>query len=268
MLIRVEQQTHLIGRGARILGLGVCLSLLLAACTPEERSFDSGSTSSSSGTGGAPGCTTDDPDCECVNDVLAARDVDKDGHGTRLCEASPGDDCDDGDNTFVVNECGGCNKNLGGMVGDACLACGVLGCMGDFGLQCVTPSPVPKQCNGNIIETCAQGQWTAETTCSDPLPACLNGKCVECTPGKFKCGTVLNTPVSIPCEPSGSWSSSWSSCLSSQVCSAATGKCVELFHPRDEDFEVPRLLRDPMGAQPPGLQTIDVLDLAVGIAFG
>jgi len=133
------------GRGARILGLGVCALLLVAACSTEIRNFGEGggggTTTGSTATGGKGGtgtttssggggssssgtpCQTSDPDCECVNDQVVARDVDNDLHGSRLCEENPGDDCDDGDGTFVVNDCGGCNKNLGGKVGDPCQGC-------------------------------------------------------------------------------------------------------------------------------------------------
>jgi hypothetical protein len=293
-----------LGRAARVLGLGVCALLILGACGTKDREFGeggggnvgtggsivtggtggtgtSGSTSSSSSTGGtsgsttsssstsSTGCHTVDPDCECVNEVVVARDTDMDGHGSRLCEESPGDDCDDGDPNFVFNECGGCNKNLGGKVGDPCLQCGAFACMGDSALQCVTPTPAPKQCSGTkVIQVCQNGMWVNQTTCTGALPACLNAKCVECKPGTHKCGTVVGTPVSISCLSTGSWESSWTSCGSSSTCSSSTGMCVELFHPRDLDFNVPRLLRDELGAPPPGMRTRDVLDLAVGIAFG
>lgn len=295
-----------LGRAARVLGLGVCALLILGACSGKARDFGeggggnvgtggsvatggtggtdtSGSTSSTSSTGGTSGstsssatggtgpvgCQTPDPDCECVNDVVVARDTDQDGHGSRLCEANPGDDCDDGDSAFVVNECGGCNKNLGGAVGDACQQCGVLGCLGDSSLQCTTPSPAPKQCNGTKIEVCQQAMWALQQTCAGSLPACLNAKCVACKPGTHKCSTILGTDVVIDCTNNGSWSSSWTSCSSSSwTCSAASGTCVELFHPRDLDFNVPRLILDHLGAPPPGLKTRDVLDMAVGIAFG
>lgn len=387
-------------RRASILG-SACSLLVLVACSPETRPFGNGgsggtggsggSSSSSSSSSGTP-CTTTDPDCECVDDKVVARDVDKDLHGSKLCEENPGDDCDDGDPAFFVNECGGCNKNLGGKVGDPCKDCGINECAGDSAIACITPSPAPRQCSGstpqvcnqalwvdevgcaaptpaclngacvscapgeqacssnvvmvcdaggqfveqticaaplpacldaacvqcnpgvkqcvsNAVEVCtSQGTWAGETlcsgstpvcfkgscvacntgdmrcsgtkiqtcntshqwvtlaTCSGATPACLNATCVECNPGAHKCGTVSGGPVSIVCESTGSWSLSWTSCASS--CSTSTGLCTGSFHPRDLDFEVPKLLREPDGAPAPGMRTRDFLDLATGISFG
>jgi hypothetical protein len=277
------------GVSARILGLGVCSLLALVACAPTHRTFEGGggdptgsgggttsssstssSSTSSTGSGGGAPCDNTDPDCECVGGQVVARDTDKDGHGTLRCEASPGDDCDDADPNFVVNECGGCNKSLGGKVGDPCLECGVFTCMGDSAIACISPSPTPRQCLGDsTIQVCDKGSWTTLQNCSGAMPFCVNAKCAECKPGTFKCGHVLTVDVVIACNPDGTWSSSWTSCdTSSWRCSADYGTCVELFHPRDLDFEVPRLLRDPMGDPPPGMRTRDVLDAAIGIAFG
>lgn len=259
---------------ARLLGLGLCSLLVLVACTKEDRPFSEGSGAGAggaggSGSGGAKPCETSDPDCECVGDQVVARDVDQDKEGTRLCEAAPGLDCNDGDGMFIQNECGGCNKDLGGKVGDPCQACGVFQCQGDSALQCAAPEPAPRRCMDSTTQVCAGGQWTNDVACGGALPACLNGACVACAPGTFRCDKVAGTDVVVKCLETGSWESSWTSCSSTQVCSAASGTCAGLFHPRDMDFNVPPLLRGAPGAPAaPGLPTQDVLDLAVGIAFG
>src|SRR4051812_35521103 len=136
-----------------LLGAALCSLLALLACSPKERAFTGEGGSGGAGSGGTPGtgggttsvggsspCATVDPDCECVDGKVIARDVDGDKEGSRLCEAAPGIDCDDGDPAFVKNECGGCNKGIGGKVGDDCGTCGKLQCQGDSALQCATPA--------------------------------------------------------------------------------------------------------------------------------
>jgi hypothetical protein len=271
-------------RRVSLLGSGLCSLLVLVACTPKDRAFPSGgsggggaggsggagTSSATTGAGGAKACETSDPDCECVADQVVARDVDQDQEGTRLCEAAPGADCDDGDPTFIKNECDGCNKAIGGTLGAPCGACGALQCLGDSALQCGPPNPVTHQCSGKTVQVCGGDQWVNEKICSGVLPNCHLGECVVCVPGTFKCGTVSGTPVVIKCLPSAVWENSWSiSCSSLQTCNATTGKCVGAFHPRDLDFDVPALLRGAPGAEAaPGSSTQDVLDRAMGFAFG
>jgi hypothetical protein len=106
-------------------------------------------------------------------------------------------------------------------------------------------------------------------TCVDPTPVCYLGACLQCLPGTFSCVTnASNHAEVLDCDGNGSWAS-FLSCASSYSCDATTGSCVHAtFHPRDLDFEVPALLRDVPEARSPGLRTRDVLDRAVGIAFG
>jgi hypothetical protein len=89
------------------------------------------------------------------------------------------------------------------------------------------------------------------------------------------CGMNGTHPTIYQCDSTGTWPGTWFvSCSSTQWCDSVSGQCMGfLFHPRDRDFDVPRLLLDPMGAPPPGIptpgiRTRDVLDQAVGIAFG
>ena len=226
------------------------------------------------GAGGANPCGNVDPDCDCVEGVVVARDVDKDLEGTKLCEAAPGVDCDDGDAAFVKNECGGCNKVIGGKVGNPCNTCGVFQCQGDSALQCLAPMPTTHQCVDSTVQVCTPGgNWTNEKTCSGATPFCVAGACGECKPGTHKCAAGQgNDTLIIKCLPTGFWESSWTSCYAPKYCPAdqSSSTCVGmLFHMRDLDFEVPRLLREAPGLPAlPGLPTQDVLDMAMGFAFG
>jgi hypothetical protein len=276
-------------RSVHLLGSGLCSLLVLAACSPMTRSFEdggggtgAGTGASSSGTGassssssGSVSCDNPDPECECVDGALVARDTDGDGQGSRLCEAAPGTDCDDGDAAFQQNACGGCNKNIGGVVGDPCGECGFFECQGDSAVQCATPTPPPMQCSGNTVQVCSGAQWVDDKTCSGATPACYMGACKECIPGSFKCGSITYpNDIIIKCLDTGSWESSWTaSCYQPSECVEGQNTCAGLFfHPRDVDFDVPSPhvapgLPAPPGAPGPGLPTRDVLDLAVGIAF-
>lgn len=242
------------------------------------------------GTGGEPvACAGNkDDDCECVEGELVAKDLDGDGEGTRLCEAAPGLDCDDGDEDFIQNACGGCNKDLGGQVGDACGDCGTLQCDGNSALACRSPDPQPRRCAGAAApELCVDGNWVAQTACTGSTPVCLNGGCVECNPGapanplpgfanrQFRCDTTTYAPDHIiyRCSDSGFWESSWfMSCLAidSMGCNAATGTCVQmgLRHMRDPTFDVvPELLKGIEGKHL-GRPVLDVLDSLLGAHFG
>lgn len=240
------------------------------------------------GTGGAPPplCEdTSDPDCRCVDGFLIPKDVDGDGEGTRLCEASPGLDCDDGDDTFVANECGGCIKDLGGAVGDNCDECGVLKCQGDSALVCRSPDPQPKRCTDlNTPQSCVNGSWVVQPDCSGASPVCLGGACVQCNPGtplsvsgarQYLCDTTSYAPDDLVyrCSDGGYWESSWiASCYASsaQVCDAATGSCkaAGIPHLRDRSFNVvPELLKGLQEKQL-GRPVLEVFDSLLGSQFG
>jgi hypothetical protein len=255
------------------------------ANTSDGGSSSGGETSS----GGAPPCgDNSDSDCKCVDGSLIAKDVDGDGAGTKLCEASPGEDCDDGDTDFISNECGGCIKDLGGAVGDACGECGVLKCQGDSALVCRSPSPQPKRCTDlNSRQFCVDGTWVVQPDCGDTTPVCLSGGCVQCNPGapintlpglsarQYKCDTASYDPddVVYRCSDGGYWESTWIlSCYASSAvaCDAATGTCktTGIQHLRDKNFEVvPALLRD-LPARESGRPVLDVFDSLLGAHFG
>ena len=285
------ERTH--RRGFR-LGISLVALFVLAACSKVKRDFDrfrdsddggDGNGGEGSGTGGTntggtgnggegggiepvPCEGNTDPDCECVDGQLEGRDIDGDGRRTRLCEASPGFDCDDGDPDFVENECGGCNKDLGSLeVDQACQDCGVARCQGDSAIICASPNPAPKQCaDGNTPQVCMSGDWANQTDCTGSLPVCLSGNCVQCAPGTFLC----TGGQAVPCTANGSWESSGTSCDSLQTCTTNSGCTGLLLHPRDSAFEVPLLapsfpeLRDGSA----GRSVRDWLDGPTGFEFG
>lgn len=270
-------------RRLSLLGASLCSLLALMACSPKERPITGAGGSGGAGgatvsvtvgPGGAAPCETTDPDCECVGGQVVARDADGDLQGSKLCEAAAGADCDDSDAAFVKNECGGCVQAIGGKVGDACAVCGVLQCQGDSALECAAPTPAPRQCANNVVQVCTGAAWVTEKTCAGATPYCDVGTCVECVHGAFKCGKYGNDDIVIKCLSNDMWEPSWSlSCKPLQSCHSSNGTCVGmLFHPRDLDFEVPRLLRGapglPGAPTAPGLPTRDVLDQALGFAFG
>jgi hypothetical protein len=214
------------------IGLGVCGALLLVACPQKERQINqggggtsgstagSGGTTQSSGTGGAP-CTTTDPGCACVDGKVTAIDADGDGHGTLFCATAPGDDCDDTDQDFVADACGGCNKDLGAKPGDACNDCGTQTCQTDHTLACAGPSTPLRGCAGNVVQVCdATGKWQDETSCVAPTPACVAGACGSCTPGQQQC----NDAVVQQCDGTGKWVDQTTCVAPTPVCLAAT--CV------------------------------------------
>jgi hypothetical protein len=239
--------------------------------------------------GGAPPCgDNSDPDCRCVEGSLVAKDIDGDGEGTRLCEAAPGLDCDDGDDAFVKNDCGGCIKDLGGSLDDACGQCGVLKCQGDSALVCRSPSPQPQRCtDANTPQLCVDGNWVVQSDCTGGTPVCLNGSCVQCNPGapintlvgqearEYRCDTTSYAPddVVYRCSDGGAWETSWIlSCYASsaEACDATTGSCVTagIPHPRDTSFEVvPALLKGVYEKQM-GRPVLEVFDSLLGSKFG
>lgn len=268
------------------IGLSLVALFVLAACSKAKRDFDQfrdpedggdGSGGNTSGVGGdgnggeggslepVPCEGNVDPDCECVDGQLEGRDVDGDGRRTRLCEASPGFDCDDGDPDFVENECGGCNKDLGSLVlEESCGDCGVVRCQGDSSLICGTPKPVPQACaDGNTPQLCVSGEWQNQTDCSGTLPFCLNGNCVECEQGTFQC----SGGYAYPCNANGSWESSGTSC--SSTCNASVGCTSASLHPLDSTFEVPLLAPDVPELRDGARRSVrDWLDGATGFEFG
>jgi hypothetical protein len=237
------------------------------------------SSSGDSGADAAPlpdDCGNTDPDCECVDGMLAPRDQDEDGHAAQACEAAPGDDCDDADGAFVTNACGGCSKDLDGLPGNPCLDCGVLACAGPDEFACVDPEPLPRRCFSYQPEVCSQGTWTTAGTCSSATQ--------YCDEGTGQCASVLSSVLSSSVLSSSVLSSSVvsSSYSVSSVYSSSTAYLQEgpasprklrsagctyaLFHPRDESFEVGN--PSPQPASPTGIPTGDVLDRATGFEFG
>lgn len=252
---------------------------------------DSGGTSSGgASSGGAPPMCEDtsDPDCRCVDGFLIAKDIDGDGAGTRLCEAAPGDDCDDGDEDFIKNECGGCIKDLGGTLNEACGDCGVLKCQGDSALVCRSPDPQPKRCtDSNSPQSCVNGNWVVQADCSGGTPVCLLGACVQCNPGapinplpgqetrQHMCDTTTYPPDDLVfrCSDGGYWESSWIAVCyasSSEVCDAAIGSCkaAGILHPRDKTFDVVPSLLKGLPEKQLGKPVLEVFDSLLGSRFG
>jgi len=205
------------------------------------------------------------------------------------CAAAPGDDCDDSDDTFVANECGGCvDSPL--VIGDPCGTCGVADCGTGDEPVCVTPAPAPNpRCgsSGEVVEECVAGNWQEVDSCSvecvagecvecgvdsdcpSATPVCLRNDCVECEPQSRRCGREFsNGDVNTEeCDSNGSWQSDYSCYVSdSETCSA--GQCVTAqFHPRDDSFEITPGRVAPRQPAPGQVRTEDVLDRITGFAF-
>jgi hypothetical protein len=207
-----------------------------------------------------------DPDCRCQDALIVARDTDQDGQGTRLCEANPGIDCNDGDETFTANECGGCEP-LPYAVGSVCNECGVWACNGTAlacvatGLGCLD-SNTRGECVGS-------GYWINETDCTGGTNFCYQGNCELCMPGTFQCVDIGGGSTQVQICGSTStgtigWGS-WGSCLPGQTCNANDGTCTTtgyLILPRDTNFDiVPRLERG-------GLRWSDELNTASDSEYG
>lgn len=203
----------------------------------------------------------EDPDCRCVGGAIVARDTDGDGQGTRLCEANPGIDCNDGNDAFIANACGGC-ESLPGTVGAPCNQCGVYACSGTA-LACVpSVGAAGQRClNETTRQTCVgTGFWGNDTACPN---ACYQGNCEACIPGRFQCVDIGGgSTIVYQCGNVGSSSStsigwgSYDSCLPGETCNEANGTCTgHLLLPRDETFDVAPRERD-------GLPWHDVLNTA------
>lgn len=229
--------------------------------------------------GGSVGCVLGDPaldpDCDCIDGIVVAKDADVDGAGRIGCEQAPGTDCNDANETFQQNVCGGCLQSLSGTPGAACNGCGTYQCSGVDAIVCSTPNPPPRRCaSATTPELCVDANWETLAVCPSATPRCLQGGCVECTPGTFRCEVYAGTSDEIiwRCDATGYWESSWiASCFASSGyhCNATTGTCVtNLMHPRDANFEViPALGLDPLEYRR-GRSTEDVLDSATGFRFG
>ncbi|HKO94184.1 MAG TPA: hypothetical protein VJU61_23685, partial [Polyangiaceae bacterium] len=205
-----------------------------------------------------------DPDCRCQDALIVARDTDGDGWGTRYCEANAGIDCDDGNNGYVTNECGGC-ESLPGAEGEDCNQCGVWTCAGT-GMACVPKEgSAGQRCDPNNPtnrQTCVgSGFWDYAQTCSN---VCYQGNCEVCTPGTYQCVTDSSGSTMLYKCTTGGGTANWTSWLSCvyDPCNATTGTCTTyLFLPRDETFDVVPLLR-------PGLPWHDVLNTASDSDYG
>jgi len=72
------------------------------------------------------------------------------------------------------------------------------------------------RCSGAQPQTCVDGVWLANgSICSEALPICLEGTCVECDPGSHSCATQAQPRT---CDTSGTW-------VLEAVCSDATPLC-------------------------------------------
>jgi hypothetical protein len=207
-----------------------------------------------------PDAVVVDPDCQCQEGAIAARDTDGDGQGTRLCEANPGRDCNDGDNSFITDVCGGCETSLPA-VGGGCNECGVYSCVGTA-LACVPNPATPTQClSSTTRQSCINdGFWGSNVGCAH---GCYARVCAPCTPGTFMCtGASLYKCLESASTGIVSWNS-WESCSSSTpVCNATLGQCTgSLLLPRDETFDVVPLLR-------PSLPWHDILNTASDSDYG
>lgn len=191
----------------------------------------------------------EDPDCRCQDALLVARDIDQDGQGTRLCEANPGIDCNDGDETFTANQCGGCEP-LPGAVGDPCNVCGAYVCNG-AALVCAPQTGLAgRRCVGGTSQTCVgTGFWGEDEICAN---VCFDGtgSCEICIPGNFQCVDPGNGSMQVQLCASSSlaggitWTS-YASCTILQTCNPTNGTCTgSLMWPRDIDFDVVPRLQD------------------------
>jgi len=188
-----------------------------------------------------------DPDCWCQDGLIVARDTDGDGQGTRLCEANPGSDCNDGDETFVSNQCGGC-ESLPGTVGAACNQCGVYACTGTA-LACVPQVGAGGQrcTNPATRETCVgSGFWGNAENC---VRGCYGGSCAPCDLGTFRCTFYTTGDAVSACTLDSStgtvgWASAGSCSSTTLRCNPANGSCTSGYFllPRDQTFDVVPLL--------------------------
>ncbi len=217
--------------------------------------------------GAKPDYSVVDPDCRCHAGLIVARDTDEDGQGTRLCEESPGTDCNDGDNSFVTNACGGCAE-LPGTVGADCNQCGAYTCSGTSLVCAPKTGAAGRQClDSNTRQTClGTGFWSTGTDCISPTAVCYLGSCESCRPGTFKCDAIGGGSYLLrECMSTSSLGVHWSSidsCTPGQTCNANIGQCTgHLLLPRDQDFDVvPR--------QRGGLPWHDVLNTASDSDYG
>jgi hypothetical protein len=161
-----------------------------------------------------------DPDCRCSSGLVVARDTDGDGAGTRLCEFNPGIDCNDGDNSYTTNECGGCAE-LPAAVGAGCNECGVYSCIGTA-LACVPNPATPTQCLTSVTrQSCINdGFWGSNRSCDN---GCYYNDCAVCTPGTFRCTFNAAGDGIEACFDSVSYGINW--WPASSGCGGATPRC-------------------------------------------
>jgi hypothetical protein len=207
----------------------------------------------------------EDPDCRCLSGLIVAKDTDGDGAGTKLCEQNPGIDCNDGNGSFITDECGGCDESPPGALGASCNQCGVYTCNGTAIVCGPNPSAGGHCTDNKNRQTCnSNGFWGNDALCAN---VCYQGNCELCTPGTFLCGTpYMGSVILYKCLDATSsfaiswWS--WASCTTTQTCNATTGTCQgALFLPRDRTFDVVPSQRD-------GVPWHDILNTASDSDYG
>jgi hypothetical protein len=212
-----------------------------------------------------PNPTVVDPDCSCVDAVIVARDTDADGQGSRLCEQNPGSDCNDGDETFVTNACGGC-ESLPGAVGATCNVCGVYTCSNGTMVCLPPPGAASHRClTSTTSQACVgNGFWDDAVACGN---VCYQGNCEVCAPGTFQCLDLGGGSTQVlTCGADSSSVINWvsyDSCVPGETCNADKGTCTgQLMWPQDRTFDVvPRIERG-------GLRWHDVLNTASDADYG
>lgn len=85
----------------------------------------------------------------------------------------------------------------------------------DVGAACTTGET---RCSDTQTEVCANGEWFPSVgTCPDSTPVCLEGRCVECSPGAEQCASPTQPGI---CDATGSWASS------GDACTGTTPQCL------------------------------------------
>ena len=143
-------------------------------------------------TGGAGGSA---PLIEGSGGTAGASDGSTGGSGAADAGGSP----EGGSGGSDVGDAGGTGGSGGSGGGDAC-ATGAT------------------RCSDTQTEVCANGEWFPSVgTCPNSTPVCLDGRCVECTPGTEQCASPTQPGI---CDATGSWASS------GDACTGTTPQCL------------------------------------------